>query len=425
MADSQFRSLDIAEINPIVRRIWLFTIIIVLFLVAFLFLPWQQTVKGTGTLIAYHPSERVQPVSATINGFIEAFHVEENQQVAKGAKLFTMVDLDTEYAARVKEMERRLRDQLANTRREIEAVKANRDNAVKQRAVGIELYDQRFLQAKERLSSLRLKRTALQKSYETEAANFDRIKRLYEEAIESRRNFERADTAWVKAKTELEKIDVDISVQERTLSMIEQEKVQFVNEADNRIRRLENDVLNAQNRSSGFERDLQRQMTEIARYETSEVRAEKAGEIIRVLTNDKNKFIRQGEPVLQFAPRVSERTVLLKVSDFNMPLIREGLKVRMMFYGWPALQISGWPTIRFGTFGGIIKKVDPVSYEKGYYYAYVVEDPEEPWPSEEMLRRGTQATAWVALDTVPVWYQLWRLMNAFPPKMVIPKEKGE
>jgi membrane fusion protein, adhesin transport system len=425
MADSQFRSLDIAEINPIVRRIWLFTIIIVLFLVAFLFLPWQQTVKGTGTLIAYHPSERVQPVSATINGFIEAFHVEENQQVAKGAKLFTMVDLDTEYAARVKEMERRLRDQLANTRREIEAVKANRDNAVKQRAVGIELYDQRFLQAKERLSSLRLKRTALQKSYETEAANFDRIKRLYEEAIESRRNFERADTAWVKAKTELEKIDVDISVQERTLSMIEQEKVQFVNEADNRIRRLENDVLNAQNRSSGFERDLQRQMTEIARYETSEVRAEKAGEIIRVLTNDKNKFIRQGEPVLQFAPRVSERTVLLKVSDFNMPLIREGLKVRMMFYGWPALQISGWPTIRFGTFGGIIKKVDPVSYEKGYYYAYVVEDPEEPWPSEEMLRRGTQATAWVALDTVPVWYQLWRLMNAFPPKMVIPQEKGE
>ena len=424
MADQQFRSLNSTEMSPVVRRIWLFTMIIVLFLVAFLFLPWQQTVKGKGALIAYNPSERVQPVSATIDGFIEAFHVEENQRVAEGEKLFTMVDLDTEYAARVKEMERRLHEQLANTKREIEAVQANRDNARKQRSVGIALFEQRRIQAEEKLSSLKLKRIALQKSAETEAANYERIRRLYDEAIESRRNFERADAAWTKARTELEKIDIDLRMQARSLEIIAQEKVQFVHEADNRIRGLENEVLAAQSRASALERELQRQMTEIARYATSEVRAEKAGEVIRVLTNDKNKFVRRGEAVLQFAPTVTERTVLLKVSDFNMPLIREGLKVRMMFYGWPALQISGWPQIRFGTFGGVIKKVDPVSYEKGFYYAYVVEDPEEPWPSETILRRGTQATVWVALDTVPVWYQLWRLMNAFPPKMVIPQEEG-
>jgi len=104
-----------------------------------------------------------------------------------------------------------------------------------------------------------------------------------------------------------------------------------------------------------------------------------------------------------------------------MPLLQEGLRVRMMFYGWPALQISGWPAIRFGTFGGIIKKVDPVSYEEGFYYAYITEDPDEPWPSGEKLRLGTQATVWVALETVPVWYQLWRQMNALPPKMATPE----
>jgi hypothetical protein len=106
-----------------------------------------------------------------------------------------------------------------------------------------------------------------------------------------------------------------------------------------------------------------------------------------------------------------------------MPLIKEGLPVRIRFHGWPVLHIPGWPVIRFGTFGGIIKKVDPILHEKGVYYAYVVEDPNEPWPSNEKLRVGTNATAWIALSRVPIWYELWRLMNAFPAKMVTPEKK--
>lgn len=424
MDKRRFKSLESVETHPVVYRIWLFTTVVIVILIGFMFLPWQQTVKGTGTLMAYDPSERVQTVSATIDGFVEAFHVGENIPVEKGTKLFTMVDLDKGYAARVKEMEQQLRDQMQNTLREIESVSANRDNAVRQREIGMTLFKQRREQGEDALANLRLKRVALQKQLETEEANFKRVKQLYEDAIESRRNYERADAAYVAAKTAFEKVDVDIEMQQRTLAIIEQEKAQFATEADNRIRSLENSVLSTQNRYSALERDLQRQLTEIARYATSDVRAEKGGTVIRILTNDKNKFIRQGEPVMQFAPNVGERTVLLKVSDFNMPLIQEGLKVRLMFFGWPALQISGWPTIRFGTFGGIINKVDPVSYEQGFYYAYIVEDPEEPWPPETKLRQGTQATAWVALETVPVWYQLWRLMNAMPPKMVVADGDG-
>jgi membrane fusion protein, adhesin transport system len=418
MAEYRFRSIDHVRTHPIVHRIWLVTLLILAILTGFLFLPWQQTVKGTGTLMAYDPSERVQTVSATISGFVQSFHVRENEHVTKGQKLFTMVDLDTHYAERVASMEKQLRDQMANTRREIDTVKANRENAVLQRDIGLNLFAQRKAQAEDTLANLRLKRVAAQKQYETQKANFDRVKELFEASIESRRSFERADTALVAARTGLEKIDIDIEMQKRTLAIIVQERAQFITEADNRIRTLENGVLSAKNRYSVLERDLQRQMTEAARYATSDVRAEKNGTVVRILTNDKNRFIKQGEPVLQFAPQVRERAVLLKVSDFNMPLLQEGLKVRMMFYGWPALQISGWPEIRLGTFGGIIKKVDPVSYEAGFYYAYIVEDPDEPWPDASKLRQGTQATVWVSLETVPMWYQIWRQVNAMPPKMV-------
>lgn len=421
MPEPRFKALQSVETNPLIRRIWLFTTIVVVILISFLFLPWQQTVKGEGTLMAYDPSERVQAVSATIDGVIETFHVRENEEVKEGDRLFTMVDLDRDYAGRVQEMERQLREQLENTRREIETIGANRDNAKEQRQIGIALYRQRRTQAEELLQSLKLRQTALRKQFETEQAHYERVKRLYEESIESRRSLERADAAYIQAKTELEKVEIDLSVQQRNLEILDREQTQFVNEADNRIRSIENEILSARTRSSALERDLQRQQTDIARYASSVVRARKDGEVIKIITSDKNRLIRQGEPVLQFVPLAGERAVRLRISDFNMPLVREGLKVRMMFYGWPALQVSGWPVIRFGTFGGIIKQVDPVSYEKGFYYAYIVEDPAEPWPPEDVLRRGTQATVWVALETVPVWYQLWRLMNAFPPKMLHPE----
>lgn len=421
MHKTAFRALKQVQTHPVVGRVWLFTFIVVVIFIGFLFLPWQQTVKGEGRLVAYDPSERVQPVSATINGVIQAFHVGENQHVVKGEKLFTMADLDSEYASRVQAIETRLRAQLDNTLREVDAIEANRDNAVQQRATGIALFEQRRLQAQEQLESLRLRRDALQKQLETDTAHFERTRQLFEASIASRRSYEQADAAYVKAKTEREKIDVDLSVQERSLAILEREQTQFVREAENRIRSLENEALGARNRYMALERELERQKSEVARYATSDVRAQKDGEVVRIWTQDKNKFIRQGEPVMQFAPDVTERSILLKISDFNMPLLQEGLRVRMMFYGWPALQISGWPAIRFGTFGGIIKKVDPVSYEEGFYYAYITEDPDEPWPSGEKLRLGTQATVWVALETVPVWYQLWRQMNALPPKMATPE----
>ena len=39
--------------------------------------------------------------------------------------------------------------------------------------------------------------------------------------------------------------------------------------------------------------------------------------------------------------------------------------------------------------------------------------PSEEWP--ENLRAGTGARGIALLNTVPVWYEMWRQLNAFPP----------
>ena len=38
---------------------------------------------------------------------------------------------------------------------------------------------------------------------------------------------------------------------------------------------------------------------------------------------------------------------------------------------------------------------------------------EAEWP--ELLRIGSGAKGWVMLNDVPIWYEIWRNMNGFPP----------
>ena len=419
----EFDSLQLVETNPFVNRIGRFTFFLILFFIAVLFLPWRQTVQGEGTLIAYDPTQRIQSISAPIDGFIDTFYVSENEHVHKGMKLFTMVDPDKDYKTRVYKMKEDFEQQHQNTENELIVLKQKDISLLNQKKIRIELYDKRYIQAEEQLKSLQLKYKAEKKNNEVLFNQFSRIKQLHLQKIESRKNFEKAENQYINAKTKLDKIEIDIEVQKRHLSIIQQEKQHFLEEIENQIRTLENNMLGVETRLNILKRDYEKHLTEIARYETSSVVSKKDGFVMRILENDKNTYIKKGQPIIRFSPDVNTSALLLKVSDFNMPLMKEGLPVRIRFHGWPVLHIPGWPVIRFGTFGGIIKKVDPILHEKGAYYAYVVEDPNEPWPSNEKLRVGTTATAWVALSRVPIWYELWRLMNAFPANMVTPGKK--
>jgi len=50
MDNFEFHSLKKTDLNPLVRKIWLFTSIIIGTIIAMLFLPWQQTVQGEGII---------------------------------------------------------------------------------------------------------------------------------------------------------------------------------------------------------------------------------------------------------------------------------------------------------------------------------------------------------------------------------------
>jgi hypothetical protein len=105
----------------------------------------------------------------------------------------------------------------------------------------------------------------------------------------------------------------------------------------------------------------------------------------------------------------------LYVNAMDVPLLTKGRQVRLEFDGWPALQVTGWPSVAVGTFGGIVQVIDYVDSKDGKYRILVVPDPLEPWP--EQLRVGSGAYGWVMLDDVSMWYEIWRQLNGFPPSL--------
>ena len=102
------------------------------------------------------------------------------------------------------------------------------------------------------------------------------------------------------------------------------------------------------------------------------------------------------------------------VNPVDLPLLKKGEKIRVWFDGWPTIVFSGWPEMSYGTFGGEIVAIENFISDNGKFRVLIAPDPEEEkWPSQ--LRVGSGAQTIALLNTVPVWFEIWRVLNGFPP----------
>jgi len=102
-----------------------------------------------------------------------------------------------------------------------------------------------------------------------------------------------------------------------------------------------------------------------------------------------------------------------------LPLVHRGAKVRVWFDGWPRIVFSGWPGLSYGTFGGRVVAIENFISTNGKYRILVSPDKdEEKWPKQLSIGAGAESIA--LLDTVPIWYEIWRNLNGFPPNFYKP-----
>jgi hypothetical protein len=149
-------------------------------------------------------------------------------------------------------------------------------------------------------------------------------------------------------------------------------------------------------------------------------------------------YLRPGSPICVVIPETESRMVELWLEGNNMPLavprqtdaegktVAPGSDVRIQFEGWPAVAIVGPFRAPRGTFGGEVVLVDATDNGKGMFRVVAAPKPDlvsdgtreapENWPDPTILRQGVRAQGWVLARQVPFWYEVWRLINGFPPE---------
>lgn len=111
----------------------------------------------------------------------------------------------------------------------------------------------------------------------------------------------------------------------------------------------------------------------------------------------------------------TERVVELMVDGRDIALVRPGRRVRLEFEGWPAIQLSGWPSMAWGLFDGRVRSIDPSAMPDGLFRVLIEPMPgTQAWPNDRFVRLGAKVRGWVQGETVPVGYELWRQLNDFP-----------
>ncbi len=156
--------------------------------------------------------------------------------------------------------------------------------------------------------------------------------------------------------------------------------------------------------------------TKVSRQANQIVEAPFDGYIVQITPNLRTAILKEGDPICTIVPYTTDRSVQIWLDGNDAPLVEPGRHVRLQFEGWPAVQFAGWPSVAVGTFGGDVVSVDATDNGKGKFRILIRPDPTEPdWPTGRFLRQGVRTNSWVLLNRVPLWYEVWRNLNGFPP----------
>lgn len=404
----------------------MFLLILASMVTALIYVPWQQSVSGRGEVTVFTPDQRAQDLDAPIPGRIVKWLAKEGQAVKKGQLLCVLEDLESRFLD--PRQPALLRAQIAAVRGRRSAVLARLGVLEEQagalgqsREAAIPGARQKVLQAGDRATMARQGVRAAQQTLATARLQRERIARLHAGGLRSTRDLELADLDRVRAETDLARARAQQEVARRDIraAQLDQDKVT----ADTAVSLVSVQATAQQARESLASIDaellkLQADLNNLERRtEQRKVYAPATGTLVRIHKAGKAETVKAGEPLALLMPQTRDIAVELMVSSFDAPLLEPGRPVRLMFDGFPAVPFTGWPWAAVGTFSGRVAVVDMVDDGTGKYRVLV--RPERTvvggtWPPSDRLRPGTRTTGWILLDEVPLYYEIWRRLNAFP-----------
>jgi multidrug resistance efflux pump len=399
-------------------------------LIIILFMPWTQTVTGDGFVTTLTPDQRPQTLQSPIPGRLEKWFVREGDLVKKGDTILQISEIKSEYFDPLL---------VERTTNQIDA-KSNSVDAYGQKIIALSqqtgaLGSERGLklnQAQNKIKQANLK--VISDSIDLEAAKtnlkiaesqFKRDQTLFEEGLKSEVDVEGKRLKLQETQAKLISLETKLLQSRNEVLNSKIEISRIGQEYAEKMFKTQSDRFSAESAQLDVEAQVSKLENDRSNYSIRSgmlfITAPQDGYINRAIISGLGESFKEGEPLVNIMPSNYDLAVETFVEPLDLPLLYVGEKVRIQFDGWPAIIFSGWPNASYGTYGATIVAVETFISANGKYRVLLAPDKEEDYNWPPGLRAGAGAYTIALLEDVPVWYELWRKLNGFPPNYYTPK----
>ncbi|HAT77083.1 MAG TPA: biotin attachment protein [Flavobacterium sp.] len=397
--------------------------------IVFLFLPWTQNISGSGAVTTLKPNQRPQTIQSAIAGRIEKWYVQEGDYVKKGDTILFISEIKEDYFDP---------NLVQNTKSQVDAKKMAGEsytNKVATLSTQIRAIENEKLlkleqaQNKIRQSLLKVKSDsmdleAVKTQIKIANTQYSRSLNLNKEGLkpltdveEKRLKLQEAEAKiitqenkllaskneFINAKVEVNRISAEYAEKSSKARSDQYTALSSQYDTEAQVNKLQNQYVNYQIRNGMY-------------Y----IKAPQDGYINRAIQSGLGETIKEGTQIVSIMPAKYDVAVETFVSPTDLPLIHKGEKVRIWFDGWPTVVFSGWPNMSIGTFGGKIVAIENFISPNGKFRVLIAPDEkEDTWPKQISIGSGAQTLA--LLENVPIWFELWRTLNGFPPNYYQPQ----
>lgn len=400
--------------------------------VIILFLPWTQNVRSTGNVTTLSPEHRPQTIQSPIPGRIEQWYIDEGDFVSKGDTILRISEVSSDYFDPLLinrtsgQIDAKSSSALTYDEK-ITALRQQLDAQENERELRREQAINKIEQSRLKVRSDSIKLEAAKTQIEIARTQFERIQTLQEEGLKSLTDLETRRLKLQEAQAQLIAQENQLLSSKNEVINAEIEINRITAEYADKISKTRQEIFTSQGNQFSTQAEVDKLQIQLSNYQQRSqlyyIVAPQDGYVNKAIRAGLGETFSQGEQLVGIMPSNYQIAVETYVRPLDLPLMHVGEDVRIQFDGWPAIIFSGWPNLSFGTYGAKVVAVENYISKNGRYRVLLAPDNEDnPWPEQIGIGSGAQTIA--LLENVPIWYEIWRNLNGFPPNYYTPGDSA-
>ncbi len=411
-------------------RYWLMGILTGLLLI--LFIPWTQNIRATGSLTTLRQEQRPQQLNTIIPGKVAKWHVKEGDFVQAGDTIMQLAEIKDDYLD--PQLLNRTQEQLTAKEMSVEGYRNKVITAESQMSALSQAREFKISQVENKLRQQRMKvqsdsmdMLAANNDFAIATAQFRRQKNMFDSGLVSLTQLEQRNMSFQNASAKKTGAEIKFLNAKQELGVLQLELNGTVQDYNEKISKAAGDRFQSISQIATGQGDISKLQNQYMNYNIRSglyfITSPQSGQVVKAMKAGIGEILKEGEMIVEIVPDSIQYAVELYVRPMDLPLLELGQKIRFMFDGFPAIVFSGWPEASYGTFGGKIAAIESSVSTNGMFRILVAEDTsDKKWPRQ--LKMGTGAQGMALLKDVPIWYELWRNINGFPPDYYKPIQQA-